>query len=65
MVDFIFRISKKQDAFDLLESKLQNITSDELKNHLSPYADNDYIRNNIYSYAEANPHKRIDLTRFA
>lgn len=35
--------------------------SGELKNHLNPYADNDYIRNNIYSFAEANPHKRIQL----
>ena len=34
----------------------------ELKNLLNPYADNDYIRNNIYSFAEANPHKRIQLT---
>lgn len=33
----------------------------ELKNFLNPYADNDYIRNNIYSFAEANPHKRIQL----
>lgn len=33
----------------------------ELKNFLNPYADNDYIRNNIYSFAEANPHKRIPL----
>lgn len=33
----------------------------ELKNHLNPYADNDYIRNNIYSFAEANPDKMIQL----
>jgi DNA polymerase III subunit epsilon len=33
----------------------------ELKNLLNPYADNDYIRNNIYSFAEANPHKKIQL----
>lgn len=33
----------------------------ELKNLLNPYADNDYIRNNIYSFAEANPDKRIRL----
>jgi DNA polymerase-3 subunit epsilon len=33
----------------------------ELKNLLNPYADNDYIRNNIYSFAAANPHKRIPL----
>jgi len=35
--------------------------SGELKNLLNPYTDNDYIRNNIYSFAEANPHKRILL----
>ena len=34
----------------------------ELKNLLNPYADNDYIRNNIYSFAEANPQKKIQLT---
>ena len=34
---------------------------DALKNLLNPYADNDYIRNNIYAYAEANPHKKIQL----
>ncbi|MBL7703148.1 MAG: GIY-YIG nuclease family protein [Ferruginibacter sp.] len=33
----------------------------ELKSLLNAYADNDYIRNNIYSFAEANPHKRIRL----
>ncbi|MEO6540861.1 MAG: DNA polymerase III subunit epsilon, partial [Ferruginibacter sp.] len=36
-------------------------SSGELKNFLDPYADNDYIRNNIYSFAEANPHKKIPL----
>lgn len=36
-------------------------SSGELKNLLNPYSDNDYIRNNIYSYAEANPHKRFSL----
>jgi DNA polymerase-3 subunit epsilon len=35
----------------------------ELKSHLNPYADNDYIRNNIYSFAEANPDKKILLAR--
>jgi DNA polymerase-3 subunit epsilon len=36
-------------------------SSGELKSMLNPYTDNDYIRNNIYSFAEANPHKRIQL----
>ncbi len=35
--------------------------SGELKGLLNPYTDNDYIRNNIYSFAAANPHKRIQL----
>ncbi|HMK03310.1 MAG TPA: exonuclease domain-containing protein [Ferruginibacter sp.] len=33
----------------------------ELKNFLNPYADNDYIRNSIYSFAAANPAKRLQL----
>lgn len=37
------------------------LSSGELKNHLNPYADNDLIRNNIFSFAEANPHKKIQL----
>ena len=36
-------------------------SSGELKNLLNPYTDNDYIRNNIYSFAEANPDKRVML----
>jgi len=39
----------------LIESAL------ELKNYLNPYVDNDYIRNNIYAFAAANPGKRINL----
>ncbi|HMJ48588.1 MAG TPA: exonuclease domain-containing protein [Ferruginibacter sp.] len=33
----------------------------ELKLKLNPYADNDFIRNSIYSYASANPAKRISF----
>ena len=33
----------------------------ELKEKIVPYADNDFIRNSIYSYAAANPSKRIFL----
>jgi DNA polymerase-3 subunit epsilon len=36
-------------------------SSAALKKFLDPYADNDYIRNNIYAFAEANPQKRILL----
>ena len=32
-----------------------------LKLFLDPYADNDYIRKSIYSFAAANPGKKIDL----
>jgi DNA polymerase III subunit epsilon len=33
----------------------------QLKNHLNPYADNDTIRNSIYSFAEQYPEKKILL----
>jgi DNA polymerase-3 subunit epsilon len=36
-------------------------SSDELKDYLNPYNDNDTIRNSIYSFVEANPEKRIEL----
>jgi len=32
---------------------------DSLKNVLQPYADNDFIRNSLYSFAEKFPHKKI------
>jgi len=44
-----------------LPSSFAIVSTGELKNFLNPYADNDYILNNIYSFAEANPHKRIQL----
>jgi len=31
----------------------------ELKETLQPYADNDFIRNSLYSYVEANPDKKV------
>ena len=36
-------------------------TVEDLKNHLEPYPDNDYIRNNIYAFVEAHPEKKILL----
>lgn len=33
----------------------------ELKEKLEPYADNDFIRNSLYSFAEANPSKKLAL----
>jgi DNA polymerase-3 subunit epsilon len=44
-----------------IPKKLKPKSSGELKNYLNPYADNDYIRNSIYSFAEANPDKKILL----
>jgi DNA polymerase III subunit epsilon len=35
---------------------------ESLKTILTPYADNDYIRNSIYQFVAQNPKKRIDLT---
>ena len=44
-------------------SSAQQITSaSELKNHLKPYADNDTIRNSIYSFVEMNPDKKMALS---
>ena len=34
-----------------------------LKELLEPYADNDFIRNSIYAYAERNPEKKIVLAK--
>lgn len=43
-------------------SSTQPITSAaELKNYLQPYADNDTIRNSIYSFVESNPEKKLEL----
>jgi DNA polymerase-3 subunit epsilon len=36
-------------------------STNELKMYLNPYADNDTIRNSIYSFVEKNPDKRINL----
>lgn len=45
-----------------LPSSTSITSSNELKNYLEPYMDNDYIRNSIYSYVENNPEKRIALS---
>ncbi|MEO8769138.1 MAG: exonuclease domain-containing protein [Ferruginibacter sp.] len=34
----------------------------DLKEQLEPYADNDFIRNSLYTFAEANPGKRLTLS---
>jgi len=33
----------------------------QLKDKLQPFADNDFIRNSIYSFAETYPHKKMEL----
>lgn len=45
-----------------LPSSQEVTSSSGLKNLLNPYADNDTIRNSIYSFVQANPHKRVNLT---
>lgn len=45
---------------DATES-IENIV--ELKQKLEPYSDNDFIRNSIYSYASANPAKKISFSK--
>jgi DNA polymerase-3 subunit epsilon len=44
--------------------KSQEIKTDiySLKEMLQPYADNDFIRNSIYSFIEMYPHKKIPLS---
>jgi len=44
-----------------LSSTLEITSAAELKNYLQPYADNDTIRNSIYSFVESNPEKRRAL----
>ena len=44
-----------------IAKKVAVTSSAELKNYLNPYADNDYIRNSIYAFAEANPQKKVVL----
>jgi hypothetical protein len=46
-----------------IPSRLKLPPVKKLKELLQPYHDDDYIRNNIYAFAEANPEKRFDLDR--
>ena len=45
-----------------IPSQLQPQTASQLKEVIEPYADNDFIRNSIYSYAEKNPGKKVALS---
>ncbi|MBC7424545.1 MAG: nucleotide excision repair endonuclease, partial [Ferruginibacter sp.] len=44
-----------------LPSSTTITSTSDLKNYLNPYADNDTIRNSIYSFVEKNPEKRISF----
>lgn len=44
-----------------LPSSLSVSSAGELKNHLTPYADNDTIRNSIYNFVAQNPGKKVLL----
>jgi DNA polymerase-3 subunit epsilon len=45
-----------------LPSSMKVTSTAELKDLLVPYADNDTIRNSIYSFVEQHPDKRISLS---
>jgi len=45
-----------------LPASQQFTSASEIKNYLQPYADNDTIRNSIYSFVEMNPSKRVLLS---
>ena len=42
-----------------LPSEINIHQIDELKNYLTPYIENDYIRGMVYQYAERFPNKKI------
>ncbi len=44
-----------------ISSTIKPTSLNELKDCIEPYADNDFIRNSIYNYAERNPEKKIVL----
>ena len=44
-----------------LPADLSVTSAGELKNHLTPYSDNDTIRNSIYSFVTLHPGKKIAL----
>lgn len=46
-----------------ISAHLKPASVEELKTSIEPYADNDFIRNSIYSYAEKNPEKKVILER--
>ena len=62
--NFIKEAHFKEDCFwgmGYLSNYKHLPTMPELKELLTPYADNDYIRNSIYSFVEMNPEKKVAL----
>ncbi len=45
-----------------ISSSIKKITKAYLKETLQPYRDDDYIRNNIYSFVETYPEKRVEIS---
>ena len=45
-----------------ISSTLKPATVGDVKECIEPFADNDFIRNSIYNYAERNPEKKILLS---
>jgi DNA polymerase III subunit epsilon len=44
-----------------IPSHINTTSLDILKDALEPFTDNDFIRNSIYNYVEANPEKRVEV----
>ena len=44
-----------------LESEVSISSAEDVRPFMEPFADNDYIRNSIYAFAESNPSCRINL----
>lgn len=44
-----------------VNSRLEIRKADDVKPFIEPFADNDFIRNSIFAFAESNPENRIDL----
>ena len=44
-----------------VDDHLQPSTTEDLKQWLEPYRDNDFIRNSLYHFAEAHPHATISF----
>ena len=42
-----------------VSSTMQTSSLQQIKETIEPYADNDFIRNSIYAYAERNPEKKV------